>query len=140
MTEVVVTKRINVPASEVWSKLSSFTGIENYSPIARSVVQGEGVGATRTCYMPDDAEIHETLNKLDHESMHLEYQINSGPFPITNYVSTVDVRSLDANDTEVRWGANFEVDSENEAAMRDLFEGFYNIIIESLENVIKSEN
>lgn len=140
MTEVVVTKSINVPASEVWGKLSSFSGIENYSPIARSVVQGQGVGATRTCFMPDNAEIHETLNKLNHESMHLEYQINSGPFPIENYVSTVDVKAVDASNTEVTWGANFEVEAENENAMKDLFGGFYNIIIESLENVIKSEN
>jgi len=140
MTEVVVTKAINVAASDVWGKLSPFSGIENFSPIARSVVQGEGVGATRTCYMPDDAEIHETLNKLDHDTMHLEYQINSGPFPITNYVSTVDVKALDAHNTEVTWGARFEVDSENESAMKDLFNGFYNVIIESLENVIKSEN
>lgn len=140
MTKVEVIKSINVSADQVWSKLASFKGIENFSPIARSVVHGEGPGATRTCYMPDDAEIHETLNKVDNAAMHLEYQINKGPFPIENYVSTVDVREADANTAEVTWACTFNAEEENIPAMKDLFAGFYNVIIESLETLVKSEN
>ena len=140
MTEVKVSKAIQVPASKVWAKLSTFAGIENYSPIARSVTVGQGAGATRTCYMPDDAEIHETLNVLDNDGMHLQYAITEGPFPITGYVSDVHVKSLDDSSCEVTWGATYDVADENKAAMDELFSGFYNIIIESLENVIKSEN
>ena len=33
-----------------------------------------------------------------------------------------------------------EVESENEGAMEELFGGFYNVIIDSLENLIKSQN
>ena len=33
MTEVIVSKSIGVSADKVWETLSSFRGIENYSPI-----------------------------------------------------------------------------------------------------------
>lgn len=48
------TKQVDSPASKVWEKVAEFRGIEESSPIARSVVEGNGVGAKRTCYMPDD--------------------------------------------------------------------------------------
>ena len=50
MTEVVVSNEIAVSAAKVWEKLSSFKGIEEFSPIERSVTEGQGEGAKRTCY------------------------------------------------------------------------------------------
>jgi hypothetical protein len=140
MTTVSVTKTINVPASEAWAKISSFRGIEEFSPIARSVVEGAGAGAKRTCYMPDDAAIYEVLNKVDESSMEIEYEITSGPFPISGYVSTVTVNATDNNSCEITWGSQFEVDAATEEEMKNLFGGFYNVIIDSLETLIKSQN
>ncbi len=82
MIQIAVTKQVDSPADKVWEKVASFSGIEDYSPIARSVVKGNGVGAKRTCYMPDDAEIHEALSMVDHDNMHLEYEMFSGPFQL----------------------------------------------------------
>ena len=139
MTNVNVTKTINVPAASVWAKLESFRGIEKFSPIARSVAEGEGVGTKRTCYMPDNAEIKEELTKLDNENMQLEYIILSGPFPITDYVSTVKVKAIDENTCEVSWGSTFVVGEAPESDIIGLFDNFYNVIIDSLEALIKAE-
>jgi len=87
MSKVNVTKTINISAAKAWENIASFRGIENISPIASSVVEGDGVGAKRSCFMPDDSEIKEELIKLDNHNMLLEYKIISGPFPITGYVS-----------------------------------------------------
>lgn len=138
MANVNVTKSINVSATDAWSKLASFEGIEEFSPIAKSIVEGQGVGAKRTCIMPDGAEINEVLNKLDNENMHLEYEILSGPFPITNYVSNVFVKPTDSKNCEISWGCNFNVEDTAEQEMKSVFEGFYNVIIDSLENLIKA--
>jgi len=138
MANVNVTKSINVSATDVWSKLSTFEGIENFSPIAKSIVQGQGVGAKRTCIMPDGAEINEVLNKLDNDNMHFEYEILSGPFPISNYVSNVSVKATDSNQCEISWGCNFNVDEHAEKEMKTVFEGFYHVIIDSLETLIKA--
>lgn len=140
MTNVTVTKSINVPANAAWNKLAAFSGIEEFSPIARSVVEGEGVGAKRTCYMPDNAEINEKLNKLDDDKMELEYEIITGPFPITGYVSNVSVKSLTESSCEITWSASFEASEDVEEEMKNLFGGFYNVIIESLESLINNQN
>lgn len=137
MTNVNVTKSINVSANEAWSNLASFRGIEKISPIAKSIVEGEGEGSTRTCTMPDGAEIKEVLSKLDNDKMLLEYKITSGPFPIENYVSTVLVKSISDNNCEISWSCSFKTEASAEQDMKDLFNGFYNVIIDSLEKLIK---
>jgi hypothetical protein len=38
MTNVNVTQTINVPAAAAWGKLARFRELENFSPIARTVV------------------------------------------------------------------------------------------------------
>jgi hypothetical protein len=140
MTKVNVTKSIQVSASDAWTKLSAFSGIENFSPITRSVLEGEGIGAKRSCFLPDDSEIKETLDKVDHNTMDLQYSIQSGPFPISGYVSDVSVKPVSDSSCEIFWTSEFNV---NEGApvedMTGLFEGFYNTMIENLETLIQSE-
>lgn len=138
MSEVVVSKTINVSANDAWNKLSSFRGIEEFSPIAKSETTGSGAGAKRTCYMPDGAAIYETLNRVDENAMEFEYEINKGPFPITRYVSTVKVEAVDGSNTKITWGCEFDSAPEAEAEMSQLFEGFYNVIIDSLEGVLQN--
>ena len=140
MTEVIVSKSIAVSANKAWSKLSSFKGIEAYSPIEKSVTTGTGAGATRTCYMPDGAAIHEVLNFVEDAEMEMQYAITDGPFPIDSYVSTIKVAAQGDSSCKITWGCQFECSPEAEPDMVKLFEGFYNVIIESLENVIKNEN
>ncbi len=140
MTEVVVSKQINVAASKAWANLSSFRGIEQISPIERSVTVGEGEGAKRTCYMPDGAEIYEVLSKVDNSVMEMQYKITAGPFPIEGYLSTVKVESTGDNSCKITWGCEFETNLEAEQEMINLFEGFYNVIIDSLESLINSQN
>lgn len=140
MTEVNVTKSIEVPAAKAWEKIASFRGIEKFSPIERSVVIGEGEGATRTCYMPDGAEINEVLSEVNTENMQIVYKITDGPFPITDYLSTVKVTPKGTSSCEISWSSKFDVADENETEMIDLFNGFYNVIIDSLETLIKDQN
>ena len=137
MTQVNVTQKINVPASKSWSTISSFEGIENFSPVAKSVKIGDGVGALRSCFLPDNAEIKEELIALDNDNMHLQYIITSGPFPIEGYVSDVVVKKVGENSSEVSWSSKFYVnEGVSESDMIGLFEGFYNAIMEGLEQYL----
>lgn len=140
MTQVSVTKTINVPSVKVWEKVSSFRGIEEFSPIARSVTEGEGVGSTRKCYMPDGAEISERLELVDKTTMTMQYKITEGPFPITNYLSTIKVKDVSDNTCKVTWGSEFNVGDEARVQMEELFGGFYNVIIDGLESLINKQN
>ena len=137
MTAVNVTKTIKVTAKDAWETISSFEGIEKFSPVARSVKTGEGVGALRSCFMPDDAEIKEELTGLNDEKMHLQYIITSGPFPFTDYVSDVLVKEVSETTCEVSWSSQFNVnEGVPEAAMVELLEGFYNAIMQGLEELV----
>ncbi len=138
MNTVIVSKSINVSAEKAWAALSSFRGIENYSPIERSETQGEGAGATRTCYLPDGAAIHEILNFAENDKMEMQYIITEGPFPVTNYVSDVKVSALDSDSCKVTWGCEFESALEAKKEMEQLFGGFYEVIIDSLEGYLKN--
>lgn len=140
MTEVVVNKSIQVPASKAWATLSSFRNIEAISPIERSETIGEGAGATRTCFMPDGATIYEELNKVENSSMEMQYIITKGPFPVTDYVSDIKVEALGDSSCKITWGCRFNTSEEDKVAMIELFEGFYSVIIDSLETMIKSQN
>lgn len=138
MTEVTVTKSINIPTGKAWKELSSFKGIENYSPIERSITEGTGAGAKRTCYLPDGAAIHEILDFVNDKTMEMQYKITEGPFPITGYVSNVKISPTGADGCKITWGCEFESSEEVKKEMEDLFGGFYNVIIESLEGYLKN--
>lgn len=138
MTEVIVNKSIKVPAQKAWEALSSFRGIEKYSPIESSETEGTGSGSKRTCYMPDGAAIHEVLNFADDSKMEMQYKITEGPFPITGYVSNVKISSTDSENCNITWGCEFESSDEVKDEMIQLFEGFYNVIIHELEGHLKN--
>jgi hypothetical protein len=138
MTEVIVNKSINVSAGKAWNTLSSFRGIEHYSPIERSVTEGTGSGAKRTCFMPDGAAIYEVLNFSDDDKMEMQYMITEGPFPITGYVSDIKVSSAGMDSCKITWGCEFESSEEVKEDMEKLFRGFYEAIIDNLEGYLKN--
>lgn len=140
MTEVTVSKSINAPAEKAWEKLSSFRGIEEFSPIESSETVGYGVGATRACILPDGAAIYETLEEVEDEKMEMQYKITEGPFPITGYVSNVKVEKTGEGSCKITWGCEFEAEPGVKDEMVRLFEGFYITIIESLEYLIGNQN
>lgn len=139
MTEVIVNKNINVSADKAWANISSFKGIENWSPIEKSETHGNGAGAKRTCYI-NGAPINETLNSVEDVKMELEYQIDEGPFPIQGYVSTMKVEATGADTCKVTWGCEFVPNDGAKEEMINLFNGFYKGSLEALEGYIQGQN
>lgn len=138
MNEVIVNKSINVSAKKAWEALSSFRGIENFSPIEKSVTEGNGSGATRTCYLPDGAAIHEVLNFTNNNVMEMQYKITEGPFPVEGYVSTIKVSPVADNSCKITWGCEFTSEDAVKNDMENLFGGFYNVIIDELEGYLNN--
>lgn len=138
MIEVKVTKEVNVSADAVWAEVALFSGIENYSPIAKSVVTGSGEGAKRTCTMPDGAQIHEELTVLNSADKYMEYTILESPLPITNYTGKVKVVSTGADSCEISWGSTYNVGPEAAAQMEEMLTGIYNAIISGLEELVSA--
>ena len=122
MSNVETIKILYASADAVWATISAFHGIERYLPAVRtSSVQGEGVGALRTCVLADGAVLRERLTSLDRSARTLRYELVEAPFPVRAYVATMRVEDLGDGRCALRWGASFEV-TEGPAAV---FEGIF---------------
>jgi len=74
---------ISASADKVWSHLQTLQGVEQYLPlVTKSVVNGTGLGTTRTCDIEmgeQKFQIQETLVKLDDVQKSLAIFIDDGP-------------------------------------------------------------
>ena len=113
MTDVITKDTINAPSNVIWEALSSFRDIEKYIPLVKSsTVEGSGVGAKRTCIIPNQSggeeEILEEMKSLDNNAKTFSYSIISSPLPVENYLSTIKVKDLDNEKCEIEWSSTFE--------------------------------
>ncbi len=113
MTNVTEKGTINAAADEVWKTLSSFRDVEKYIPLIKSsTFEGSGVGAKRTCIIPNESggegKVEEELKSLDNDAKTFSYSITSSPMPLVNYLSTVKVKDLGNGRCEVEWSSTFE--------------------------------
>lgn len=79
--ELKLNRRINAPAATVWGLLAEkFGDVGQWtSGLAGSHMTGEpGVGAVRTCTMPNGDEIQETLVIYSPEKMNFKYTATQG--------------------------------------------------------------
>jgi ribosome-associated toxin RatA of RatAB toxin-antitoxin module len=127
MERTEVNKTINTSAESVWGVINQFTGVEKFVPaIENSVGKGEGEGMERQCTLSNGASFDETLLKLDHQNMELQYDVHDpSPFPFSKYVATMKVSPLDSDQCEVTWNCSYQVDSgtieESNRMLSDIF-------------------
>jgi hypothetical protein len=137
MESTEVKETINTSAENVWGIISQFTGIEKYVPaIEKSVGKGEGEGMERTCTMGNGASFDETLLKLDHQNMELQYNVHDpSPLPFSRYTATMKVTAIDNNKCELTWNCNYQVDSGTVEEADSMLTGIFLSGIEGLEEL-----
>jgi len=134
MERTEVKETINISAENVWGIINQFTGIEKYVPaIENSVGRGEGEGMERTCTMGNGASFDETLSKLDHQNMELQYNVHDpSPLPFSKYVATMKVTPIDNNKCELFWNCTYEVESGTAEEANNMLTGIFLSGIEGL--------
>ncbi len=140
MTNVTVKGTINVPADVIWKTLSSFRDVEKYIPLIKtSTVEGSGVGAKRTCIIPnqsgEEEKIEEELKSFDNDSKTFSYSITSSPLPLVNYLSTVKVKDLGNEKCEVEWSSTFEPKGMAEEEVAKMMNDIYVTAIDGLKKL-----
>jgi len=140
MTNVSVKNTINAPANEVWKTLSSFRDVEKYIPLVKSsTVEGSGVGAKRTCMIPNESggegKIEEELKSIDNDAKTFSYSITSSPMPLMNYLSTVKVKDLGNGRCEVEWSSTFEPKGMAEKEVVKMINDIYVTAIDGLKKL-----
>ncbi len=140
MVDVTTKDTIDAPADIIWKSLSSFRDIEKYIPLVkRSTVEGSGIGAKRTCIIPNQSggeeEIQEEMKSLDNNARTFSYSIISSPLPVENYLSTVKVKDLGDEKCEVEWSSTFEPKGMAEEEVVKMIDGVYLAAIDGLKKV-----
>jgi mxaD protein len=103
---------INAPASKVWAKVGNFGDLGAFHPAVAKTEITSGTnnvqGAVRLLTLQDGGTIKETLTAYNAAGMSYSYVINEGVLPVSNYSSTIQVKSTGATSSEVVWKGNFK--------------------------------
>src|SRR5260221_6967082 len=92
MAEVRETGELGASVDEVWKIVGSFGGLLESMGVPVEL-EGEGIGQTRKIAMgPGDPTV-ERLEALDDVGKKIVYSIVSGPIPVSNYVSAMELSS-----------------------------------------------
>lgn len=105
MANVVVDDQIAAPIDDVWKVVSDFVGLLQ---IAGMTVEGEGegIGMVRKITMGENTFV-ERLEAQDDTAYTTSYSIVSGPLPVTDYYSTIQLRPAGDAATAISWNGSF---------------------------------
>jgi len=128
---IETSETINMSAEALWSNMSTLQGIENLIPevISSSSVEGEGLGMKRTCTLADGSgDLQEEVTKLDPENMVVEVTVNSSPFPVSDYVNTMQiVKGEDENTCKMVWTSKYKCSKDVAPEVKESFTGVINL-------------
>lgn len=123
MTKVSKSITIDQPADVVWRVISDFGAAgQHLAGVVDCTVEGEGVGALRTLTHADGSTTLESLESRDEADQQLSYALLTDT-PFGNCLTTMALRDIDPNQTELAWSASFQPVGIPPSEAVDLLEG-----------------
>lgn len=107
--KVTETIAIDAPAAAVWARIKDFDALAQWHPaVATSpATNGNNEGSVRNLELKGGGKLVETLLKHDDAAMSYSYKAaNGGALPVTNYTSTITVKS-EGGKALVEWRGAF---------------------------------
>jgi len=124
--------RVPVSADKVWQLVGGFLTLNEWLPMIASSESLEG-GRVRKLTTADGAVIVERLQTYDNANRTYSYSIDTGPFPATNYLATLQVSAAGEQETVITWSGSFTPDGVSDAEVEALFQGVYDGGLEALK-------
>jgi hypothetical protein len=114
---------IHAPADDIWQVISNFgAGAAYLAMVTHCIAQGAGTGALRTLTYLDGSVILERLEMVDAATHCLSYNLLSDT-PFGNCLTTMTVRALSPDKSELHWTADFQPTSLPANEALSLMEG-----------------
>ena len=110
MAQVTEEAVFNSSIEDVWKVVGDFEGFITAMGMPAEM-EGEGVGQTRTIGSGPTAMV-ERLEELDESAHRVVYSIVSGPLPISNYRSTMQLTAEGTGATKLVWTGTFDSDGD----------------------------
>jgi hypothetical protein len=123
VAEVHETAELGASVDEVWKLLSDFGGFIEAMGLPVEL-EGDGIGQTRSIAMGPVPTV-ERLEELDEANTRLVYSIVSGPLPVQNYRSTMQLTEVGDGRTKLDWSSTFDPAGMDEADAVNIVSGIY---------------
>ena len=138
---VVETVQLATTVSRTWGAIEDFGSWQSWHPAfaGTQMLQGDGhsKGAVRVLTTKDGGKFKEELVAFDAAAHSYQYRILESPAPVTNYVSTIQVKATSAGSTVV-WSSHFNVKPGTSAAdAKKLISGVYRAGLDNLASVME---
>jgi mxaD protein len=142
---------IDAPAGKVWHLIKDFNGLNSWHPAVATdeIVEGKNntVGAERLLTLKGGGTIKEKLLAFNPAGRSFKYAIVEGVLPVSDYTSTLTVKSAGKNQTSVTWTGHFKrknlgdnpAEKENDKTATDTIGGVYQGGLDNLKKLAESK-
>jgi mxaD protein len=142
---------IDAPAGKVWHLVKDFNGLNSWHPAVATdeIVEGKNntVGAERLLTLKGGGTIKEKLLAFNPAGRSFKYAIVEGVLPVSDYTSTLTVKSAGKNQTSVTWTGHFKrknlgdnpAENENDKTAVDTIGGVYQGGLDNLKKLAESK-
>ena len=144
---------IDASAAKVWHAVKDFNGLNTWHPAVATdeIVEGANntVGAVRLLTLKGGGTIKEKLLKFDAPGRSFKYAILEGVLPVSDYTSTLVVKSLGKGKGKcsVTWSGRFKrknvgdnpADNENDKTAVDAISGVYQGGLDNLKKMVEGQ-
>jgi mxaD protein len=130
-----------VPPDKAWAMIKDFDGWQNWHPAIASteILSGKGNtrGTVRVLTTKDGAKITERLDRYQPKGFSYTYRITDSPLPLTDYVSTIQVKSSKSGSV-VMWSSHFKAkEGTEDAEALKTVRGMYTAGLDNLKAKLK---
>ena len=131
---------INASADKVWGIIKGFDTLHHWHPAfsgAKITSGKDGVpGAMRTLTLKDGPSFEEELLAFDNAGRKLRYRIvGDSPLPVVDYVSTMQVLSIGANQSTMIWRGSYKAKNVKDEDALKAINGAYRAGLDNLKKV-----
>jgi mxaD protein len=145
------TVTIDASASKIWHTVRDFNALNTWHPAVASdeIVEGKNntVGAVRLLTLKGGGTIKEKLLAFDPAGRSFKYAILEGVLPVSDYTSTLMVKSAGKNKSSVTWSGHFKrknvgdnpADNENDKTAVDTMGGVYQAGLDNLKKMAEAQ-
>ena len=142
---------IDAPASKVWKLVQDFNSLNTWHPAVATdeIVEGTNntVGAVRLLTLKGGGTIKEKLLAFDPAARSFKYAIVEGVLPVSDYTSTLVVKSAGKGKSTVTWSGRFKrknvgnnpADNENDKTAVDTINGVYQGGLDNLKKLAEAK-
>ena len=141
---------VDIPAEQLWSKLSQYGGWGDWNAFsAEGVMEGYPgvanvpVGAVRAVGSLENPRTRERLVTVDEVTRTVQYAVEEEPmwqFPARRYVGTARIMPLtDRQGSVIDWSGRYDCDLDKEQFMNELLTGFYTSFVAWLVKACSEE-